>query len=263
MFNLKNKSTLLLLFCASTLLAFFPEKPANSNTQYESGFYSRIGMNPPGIVYVWPNPWDGGKTDVWCDLPDHNMFARHHTKVPLHEVRRLESVTEKAAYWSQPCGDDIISGYPTHAASRKSIVRFPLTLNSGQETVGSHWYMETNATVSNTGRLDAVTKTKSCQTKGFTGSVWIALLDKPTVSGANILYTSPPQSYGINGKDPFGGCKDRAAPWSYNLPEDVVSKVRGIVIHHAPNPISRVTKEDVYEAIQKGAEIYQASQAGQ
>ena len=156
------------------------------------------------------------------------------------------------------------TGSNTTASSQtNSTVRFPLKLNSGEKTVGSHWYMETNATVSNNGRLDIVTKTKSCQTKGFTGGVWISLLDKETVEGANILYVSPVQSYGVNGKDPLGGCKERSAPWSDTVPADALSKVRGIVIHHARDPKPRVTKEDVYEAIRLGAEIYKASQTGQ
>ncbi|OKH31232.1 hypothetical protein FACHB389_22045 [Nostoc calcicola FACHB-389] len=145
----------------------------------------------------------------------------------------------------------------------ESSVRFPIKLNSGQKTIGSHWYMETDVTVSNNGRIDGVTKTKSCQRQGFTGGVWIALIDKESAQDANILHITPVQHYGINGKDPFGGCKDRTDPWSDTFPADISDRIRGIVIyqHHTPKDI--VTKEDVYEAIRLGVEIYKASQTGQ
>jgi hypothetical protein len=64
-------------------------------------------MDPPGIIYLWPSPWDGGKTDVWCDVPNHDMFARHYGEVPLFEVEDLEVVKQSAAYWSEPCGDGV------------------------------------------------------------------------------------------------------------------------------------------------------------
>ncbi|MDZ8187018.1 MAG: hypothetical protein RMX96_19500 [Nostoc sp. ChiSLP02] len=145
----------------------------------------------------------------------------------------------------------------------ESSVRFPIKLNSGQKTVGSHWYMETNITVSNNGRIDGVTKTKSCQRQGFTGGVWIALIDKESAQDANILHITPVQHYGINGKDPFGGCKDRTDPWSDTFPADISDRIRGIVIYQHHTPKVRVTKEDVYEAIRLGVEIYKASQTGQ
>ena len=78
-------------------------------TRYKPGFYSRIGMNPPGIIYLWPSPWDGGKTDVWCNLPNHEMFARNQSKVPLYQVKDLETVQQSAAYWSEPCTDGVFA----------------------------------------------------------------------------------------------------------------------------------------------------------
>lgn len=73
-----------------------------------SGFYSRVGMNPPGIIYLWPSPWDGGKTDVWCDVPNHSMYTRHINKIgSAIEVSNLDSIKNSARYWSKPCTDDV------------------------------------------------------------------------------------------------------------------------------------------------------------
>lgn len=74
------------------------------------GFYSRIGMKPPGIIYLWPSPWDGGKTDVWCNVPNHTMYANHIDSVGAAiGVPDLESVKNTAKYWSQPCGDSVFN----------------------------------------------------------------------------------------------------------------------------------------------------------
>lgn len=38
--------------------------PLSAQARMLPGFYSRIGMKPPGILYLWPSPWDNGFTDV-------------------------------------------------------------------------------------------------------------------------------------------------------------------------------------------------------
>ena len=140
-----------------------------------------------------------------------------------------------------------------NCASGKLPIRVKLS-----NTVGSHWYMDTKIVLSKNGRLDGKTTTKSCQRKGFTGGVWASLLDKDK----NILYISRVHSYGINGKGFDNKCKKRSAPWNENISINIVNKVGGIVIHHARNPKERVSKKDVYEAIEKGMKIYTASQTG-
>jgi hypothetical protein len=81
---------------------------ARPSTRLKPGFYSRVGMNPPGIVYLWPSPWDGGKTDVWCDVPNHAMYARNLNNIgSAIGVNSLETVKNSAKYWSQPCTDDV------------------------------------------------------------------------------------------------------------------------------------------------------------
>jgi hypothetical protein len=144
---------------------------------------------------------------------------------------------------------------PIPNISRPSL---PIHINTGQETVGSHWYMETNATVSKNGRIDATTKTKSCQTRGFTGGVWIALLDQD----GNFLYVTDVKRYGVNGKLPFGGCEERTEQWNETVPSEIINQVSAAVVQHARSPRG-VTKEDVYRAVELGAEIYRASQEGQ
>ncbi|MFM6005091.1 MAG: hypothetical protein ACKPA7_15915, partial [Sphaerospermopsis kisseleviana] len=91
----------------STLANFRPPPVSNSG-RFEPGFFSRIGMNPPGIIYLWPSPWDGGRTDVWCNVPNHSMYVRHLNDIgSAIEVNSLEAVTNSARYWSQPCSDDV------------------------------------------------------------------------------------------------------------------------------------------------------------
>jgi Group XII secretory phospholipase A2 precursor (PLA2G12) len=81
---------------------------ARPSTRFKPGFYSRVGMNPPGIIYLWPSPWDGAKTDVWCDVPNHSMYARNIDGIGRAiGVNSLEAVKGTAKYWSQPCTDDI------------------------------------------------------------------------------------------------------------------------------------------------------------
>ena len=80
----------------------------NPTVRSQPGFYSRVGMNPPGIVYLWPSPWDGGKTDVWCDVPNHEMYVRNLNHIgSAIEVNSLETVKGTAKYWSQPCTDHV------------------------------------------------------------------------------------------------------------------------------------------------------------
>ena len=81
---------------------------SNPSIRYHPGFYSRVGMNPPGIIYLWPSPWDGGKTDVWCDVPNHDMYVRNLNNIASAiEVNNLETVKNSAKYWSKSCSDDV------------------------------------------------------------------------------------------------------------------------------------------------------------
>jgi V8-like Glu-specific endopeptidase len=76
--------------------------------RFKPGFYSRVGMNPPGIIYFWPSPWDGGRTDVWCNVPNHSMYARNLNNIgSAMQVSNLAAVQNTAKYWSQACSDDV------------------------------------------------------------------------------------------------------------------------------------------------------------
>jgi len=125
---------------------------------------------------------------------------------------------------------------------------------SQRDTVGSHWYMETDVTVSQSGLISANTNTKSCQKDGFTGGVWVALIDEDS----NVIHITQVQSFGINGKSPGGGCNSRGAPWSENVPANLLSKLGGIVILQRHSPNIRVNKGDVENAIKLGVAIYTA-----
>lgn len=88
--------------------AYRNAQPVASQDRFRSGFYSHVGMNPPGIIYRWPSPWNGGTTDVWCDVPNHNMYVKHINNIgSAIEVNDLGSVRNTANYWSKPCTDDV------------------------------------------------------------------------------------------------------------------------------------------------------------
>lgn len=81
---------------------------ATFQARFKPGFYSHIAMKPPGIIYVWPSPWDSGLTDVWCGVPNHEMYVRHIDTIgSAMEVENLDKVKSQAKYWSQDCSDDV------------------------------------------------------------------------------------------------------------------------------------------------------------
>lgn len=76
--------------------------------RFKPGFYSYTAMKPPGIIYLWPSPWDSGLTDVWCGVPNHEMYVRHIGVIgSAIEVEDLDKVKNQAKYWSQDCSDDV------------------------------------------------------------------------------------------------------------------------------------------------------------
>ncbi|HEY9667569.1 MAG TPA: hypothetical protein V6C91_12240 [Coleofasciculaceae cyanobacterium] len=95
-------------------------------------------------------------------------------------------------------------------------------------------HLETSFTVSETGELEAVTKTLTdFYGKGFTGSVAIALLDE----NAQQLWVSKERQYTVQGR--CMGKWSRRDGWSDQVPQDILSQVRGYMIIHQQVPENR------------------------
>jgi hypothetical protein len=112
----------------------------------------------------------------------------------------------------------------------------PLT-GEQEDTVRRKSYMKTKITISNlgggNGRIDGTTRTwTDVRLAGFVGGVDVALLD----ANKNILYVTPLQDYGVNGK--WLGGSDRTDRWNESIPAGVVDKVKGYLILHRTTPRS-------------------------
>jgi hypothetical protein len=114
-------------------------------------------------------------------------------------------------------------------------VKFPLTGNRDDAVANGR--MGTSFTLTNGGRLTAVTNTRTgVRLAGFTGAVGIVLLD----SNRQPIWASDTQSYGVDGCT-IGRC-NRNDNWSATVPADIMQRVRGYTIIHRHNPtwLSRV-----------------------
>lgn len=119
--------------------------------------------------------------------------------------------------------------------------------------LGNHRRMETSITISDTGRIDGITKTwTSKKYKGFTGSVIVFLTD----AEGNIHHATEPHSYGVNGT--AVGEHKRNEPWSENISIDVLNNISGYAIHHAHTPVIRVTPDLFKEWAEAVAPIIKA-----
>jgi hypothetical protein len=91
--------------------------------------------------------------------------------------------------------------------------------------------MNTSFTLTNNGRLTAVTNTRTgVRLKGFTGAVAIVLLD----GNKRPIWASNTQSYGVDGCT-IGRC-NRNDNWSATVPADIMGRVKGYAIIQQHNP---------------------------
>ncbi len=125
----------------------------------------------------------------------------------------------------------------------------------------SAWVMRTWVTVSNNGRIDGKTRTKSAEAaRGFTGGVEVLLTDR----AGNILHQTRLRTYGVNGTA-MGGKSDRTENWSETVSAETLNKVRAVVIHHSYEPKVRLAAgvgwiKDNWKVVHKvykcGKELY-------
>lgn len=136
------------------------------------------------------------------------------------------------------------------------IISFPVK-GTRRDTVLSNRYMKTSITISKNGRIDGVTKTWSCSNSGFTGGVYVVIIDK----NGNILNEPRQRRYGVNGRNILSGkCSKRTDAWNESISVNNLNNVDSILIGHDHTPKQRITKDDVMELIRIGAEIYKQSQ---
>lgn len=109
---------------------------------------------------------------------------------------------------------------------------FPLIGSKEEEEVGRKFFMKTDITISDTRRIDGVTRTWTTRTtSGFVGVVEVILTDKD----GNILYITSQQRFAVEGK--WIGSSDRTDSWSVDIPADVpMDKITGYAIVQRNSP---------------------------
>jgi hypothetical protein len=109
---------------------------------------------------------------------------------------------------------------------------FPLRKSQFTE-LGDHRRMESNAILSNTGRLDVTTRiwTRK-QWSGFTGGVVVRFLDQ----SGNVLGATGVHSWGVDGLRIPGMPSDRTSVWTDPVPPNLLNNTFGMEIVHTTNP---------------------------
>lgn len=145
--------------------------------------------------------------------------------------------------------------------NRALVVVFPIEMTKTKNFGGGD-HMRTEVKVSNTGRIDAETKTWTTEfARGYHGGVVVYLLDEAD----NVLYSTQPRRFGVNGT--CCGYSDRKDVWNETASQDVVGKTRKVSILHLRMPHSSwdatVAKiKDVLQIAKTAAEIYSTLAGG-
>lgn len=137
------------------------------------------------------------------------------------------------------------------ATNQAMVVDFPIYGKSGKERVkkGKSWWMKTNITISNTGRIDGETRTWSKEAmRGFTGGVMVFLYD----ADGNVLHSTKLRKYGVNG-EAMGPPSDRKDLWNEPIDPAVVVKTKKYAIVHKHSPTDR--QDEFLEKAEKAVEI--------
>ncbi|WP_199615885.1 fascin domain-containing protein [Paenibacillus alkalitolerans] len=114
----------------------------------------------------------------------------------------------------------------------RAVFRFPIS-GQQEDKLGNSRKMRTRITISDTGRIDAVTKTRTKEAlRGFHGTVVVLLTDEE----GNILYESKPHTYGVNGEAVLGSPSEREEPWSEEFPREILGQLAGYKIIHFVDP---------------------------
>lgn len=120
------------------------------------------------------------------------------------------------------------------AAETRRDAKAPVAVTQSHRLARGHW-METRAVFSRTGRIDVHTRTWSkSEVSGFHGAVVVFLLDKHR----NRLYSTEPQSYGVNSKMLPGD--KRTDSFHELVPPEIIAKTDAIVIQHLYQPQNEI-----------------------
>ena len=162
-----------------------------------------------------------------ASLPSANALA----KAPLLDPFEVPEATSLQPT-SQPASLEQES-VPHKVTVAQAVASFPLTGSAPETRVGREQYIETNITISNTRRIDGVTRTRTTRnTNGFVGVVEVILTDKD----GNILFVTPQQRFAVEGKW-ISGRSDRTDRWSVDIPADVpLDQITGYVIAQRNSP---------------------------
>lgn len=154
--------------------------------------------------------------------------------VPSHEV--IKCVSAESALWEQyPPTTWKASLFKAEAFRRsdeKLLLGFPLKFEPDYDVLDKvkGWRMKTNITISDTGRLDATTRTWTTTLAGFNGEVVVFLAD----ASGNILWrTRDRHKYGLDLIN-----TDRTEKWDEFVPADVLARVSKVLVHHQNSPKS-------------------------
>lgn len=124
--------------------------------------------------------------------------------------------------------------------------------------IGQGDWMETEVTISNTGRIDATTETwTTVCADGFTGGVMIFLFD----NNGNVLHSTPLKKYGVNGTCVPSSPSKRTELWNDTVSLEIVNKTRSVKIVHVKKPTDRIDEflektREVAEIVKIFVEIY-------
>jgi hypothetical protein len=176
-------------------------------------------------------------------LPSTNALAKAPL-LDLFEVPEAASVQPT----SQPAALEQGS-VPHKMTIAQASPSFPLKGSAPEIEVGREQYMKTDITISNTRRIDGVTRTRTTRnTNGFVGVVEVILTDKD----GNILYVTSQQRFAVEGEW-IPGPSDRTDAWLVNIPADVpLDKITGFVIVQRNSPARSFI--DTLGSVQKAAE---------
>ncbi|PEW56834.1 hypothetical protein CN448_32030 [Bacillus cereus] len=107
--------------------------------------------------------------------------------------------------------------------------------------LGDHRNMQTDITISNNGRLDAITETVTGKKwEGFHGYVKVFLTDVDK----NILWaTEQEHMYGVNGVSV--GKPSRKDPWHEDIPLEFLDKIDSYAIFHATTEVPVLNPDTV------------------
>ncbi|MCY8234911.1 hypothetical protein [Priestia endophytica] len=188
---------------------------------------------------VWASGTHGHQVD-WAVLQDDGNFviygegrALWHSHTHGNPVSYLVLQDDRNLVIYNPEGRPL---WDTKTATRQTATgpfRFPISAEV-EDKLGSKRKMRTKFTISNNGRISALTKTSTDQLGiGFHGTVILLLTDEE----GNILYESQPHTWGVNGKGVPGDVSNsREKYWSEIFPAEIVEKVRGCRVIHFVDP---------------------------